>query len=107
LETNPRFATITRPGNPALLVRFRVDMAEDRGGMIEVLMPHTTLEPIRDLLLQMFMGENFGQDTVWEKHLGKELRNTAVTIEAVLGHKNVTLKDIMKLKVGDTMLFEV
>src|SRR5205085_1357335 len=56
LETNPRFATITRPGNPALLVKFRVDMVEDRGGMIEVLLPHTTLEPIRDLLLQMFMG---------------------------------------------------
>jgi flagellar motor switch protein FliM len=49
LETNPRFATITRPGNPALLVRFRVDMVESRGGIIEVLMPHTTLEPIRDL----------------------------------------------------------
>ncbi|MDE3038172.1 MAG: flagellar motor switch protein FliM, partial [Pseudomonadota bacterium] len=73
LETNPRFATITRPGNPALLVRLRIDMVEDRGGIIELLLPHTTLEPIRDLLLQMFMGENFGQDTVWEKHLGKEL----------------------------------
>ncbi len=106
LETNPRFATISRPGNPALLVRFRVDMVEDRGGMIEVLLPHTTLEPIRDLLLQMFMGENFGQDTVWEKHLGRELRNTAVTVEAVFNEKTVTLKDIMSLKVGSTMLLD-
>jgi len=106
LETNPRFATITRPGNPALLVRFRIDMVEDRGGIIEVLLPHTTLEPIRDLLLQMFMGENFGQDTVWEKHLGKELRNTAVTLEAVFDEKTVTLKDIMSLKVGSTMLLD-
>ncbi len=106
LETNPRFATITRPGNPALLVRFRIDMVEERGGIIELLLPHTTLEPIRDLLLQMFMGENFGQDTVWEKHLGKELRNTAVTIEAVFDEKTVTLKDIMSLKVGSTMLLD-
>jgi flagellar motor switch protein FliM len=106
LETNPRFATIARPANPALLVRFRIDMVEERGGMIEVLLPHTTIEPIRDLLLQMFMGENFGQDTVWEKHLGRELRNTAVTIEAVFNEKQVTLKDIMSLKVGSTMLLE-
>ncbi|MDX1974884.1 MAG: flagellar motor switch protein FliM [Rickettsiales bacterium] len=106
LETNPRFATITRPANPALLVRLRVDMAEDRGGMVEILMPHTTLEPIRDLLLQMFMGENFGQDTVWEKHLGKELRSTAVTIEAILDEKTATLKDIMALKVGSTLLLD-
>jgi len=106
LESNPRFATITRPGNPALLVRFRIDMVEDRGGMLEVLLPHTTLEPIRDLLLQMFMGENFGQDTVWEKHLGKELRSTIVEIEAVLDEKTVTLKDVMALKVGSTLLMD-
>lgn len=106
LETNPRFATIARPGNPAMLVKFRIDLIEDRGGVLEILLPHTTLEPIRDLLLQMFMGENFGQDTVWEKHLGKELRNTQVEVEAVLKEKTVTLKDIMSLKVGSTMLLD-
>ena len=46
METTPRFATITRPNNPALLVRLRVDM-EERGGTIEILLPHTTLEPVR------------------------------------------------------------
>ncbi|MEQ1789891.1 MAG: flagellar motor switch protein FliM [Rickettsiales bacterium] len=106
LESNPRFATITRPGNPALLVKFRVDMADDRGGMLEILLPHTTLEPIRDLLLQMFMGENFGKDTVWEKYLGKELRGTNIEIEAIFNEKLVTLKDIMSLKVGSTILLD-
>lgn len=106
LESNPRFATITRPGNPALLVKFRIDMADDRGGMLEILLPHTTLEPVRDLLLQMFMGENFGKDTVWEKYLGKELRGTNIEIEAIFDEKQVTLKDIMSLKVGSTMLLD-
>ena len=106
LETNPRFATITRPGNPALLVRLRVDMMEDRGGMVEILLPHTTLEPIRDLLLQMFMGENFGQDTVWEKHLGKELKNTEIELEAILPAKTMTLKDVMSFQVGKTVLLD-
>lgn len=106
LESNPRFVTITRPGNPVLLVRFRVDMLDDRGGIIEMLLPHATLEPIHDLLLQMFMGENFGQDTVWEKHLGKELRSTNVEIEAVFDSKMVTLGDIMRLEVGSTLLLD-
>lgn len=106
LESNPRFATITRPGNPALLVKFRVDMADDRGGMLEILLPHTTLEPVRDLLLQMFMGENFGKDTVWEKYLGKELRGTNIEIEAIFNEKMVTLRDVMSLKVGSTMLLD-
>lgn len=106
LETNPRFATISRPSNPALLIRFRIDMLEDRGGMIELLLPHATLEPIRDLLLQMFMGENFGQDTVWEKHMGKELRNASVTVETMLAEKTITLRDVMSFKVGSTLLLD-
>jgi len=106
LESNPRFATITRPGNPALLVKLKIDMAEGRSGILDILLPHPTLEPIRDLLLQMFMGENFGQDTVWEKYLGRELRNTAVTVEAIFQEKDITLKDVMGLKVGSTLLLD-
>jgi len=37
-------------------VRLRIDM-EDRGGNIELLLPYATIEPIRPVLLQMFMGE--------------------------------------------------
>ena len=57
LETNPRFAAISRPANAAILVRLRIDM-EDRGGNVELLLPYATIEPIREVLLQMFMGEN-------------------------------------------------
>lgn len=103
LENNPRFATITRPNNAALLVRLRVDM-EERGGNIEILFPHTTLEPIRDLLLQMFMGEKFGQDNVWEQHLGLEVRKTGIEVEAVLDEKDMLLGEIFDLKVGNTLL---
>lgn len=105
LETNPRFATITRPANAALLVRLRVDV-DERSGIIELLLPHATLEPIRDLLLQMFMGEKFGQDTVWEKHFGKELRHTDVDVEAILNEKEITLGDVMRFKVGSTILLD-
>jgi len=105
LETTPRFATITRPNNPALLVRMRVDM-EERGGTIEVLFPHTTLEPIRELLLQLFMGEKFGQDTQWEKHFGKEVRQTEVDLEVVLDEKEISLGDVLQFKVGNTLLLD-
>src|SRR6201992_1746089 len=60
METNPRFAAISRPANAAILVRLRIDM-EDRGGTIELLLPYATIEPIRAVLLQMFMGEKFGR----------------------------------------------
>src|SRR5262249_50434895 len=61
LETKPRLAAISRPANAAILVRLRIDM-EDRGGNVELLLPYATIEPIRSVLLQMFMGEKYGRD---------------------------------------------
>ena len=103
LETNPRFATIGRPANAAVLARLRIDM-EDRGGRLEVLLPYATLEPVREILLQGFLGEKFGRDSIWEAHLAGELWNTNVPIEAVLDTVELPLRDVLELKVGSRIL---
>lgn len=99
LETNPRFATIARPANAAIVAQMRVDM-EDRGGRIELLIPYATLEPVRELLLQMFMGEKFGRDSIWENHLTSELWQTEVPIEAVLDQVELPLSDVLNWTEG-------
>jgi flagellar motor switch protein FliM len=106
IEINPRFAAIARPANAAVLVKLRVDM-EDRGGRIELLLPYATLEPIRELLLQMFMGEKFGRDSIWEGHLATELWRTNVDIEAVLDELPMTLNAVMNFEIGQTLLLNV
>src|SRR3954449_13357636 len=102
METNPRFAAISRPANAAILVRLRIDM-EDRGGELELLLPYATIEPIRDVLLQMFMGEKFGRDPIWEGHLATEIGQAEIAVEAVLYEAKLPLRDLMSLKVGDTL----
>src|ERR1700758_2732838 len=102
LESNPRFAAITRSANAAILVRLRIDM-EDRGGTIELLLPYATIEPIREVLLQMFMGEKFGRDPIWEAHLATEIGQTEIAIEAVLYEAELPLRQLMALEVGDTL----
>jgi len=103
LETNPRFAAITKAQNAAILVRLRIDM-EDRGGRIELLVPYATIEPIRELLLQMFMGERFGHDAIWEGHLATELWSTTVRMDAVLDELKLPLRDVMNFHVGQTLI---
>jgi flagellar motor switch protein FliM len=103
LETNPRFAAIARPANAAILVKLRIDM-EDRGGRIELLLPYATLEPIRKMLLQQFMGEKFGRDNIWEGHLATELWTTQMEVRAVLDEQQLGLKQVLDLKVGDTLM---
>ncbi|CAN5356104.1 flagellar motor switch protein FliM [soil metagenome] len=102
LETNPRFAAISRPANAAILVRLHIDM-EDRGGNIELLLPYATIEPIRGVLMQMFMGEKLGRDPIWESHLATEIAQAQISVDAVLYEAEIPLKQLMLLKVGDTL----
>ena len=106
LETNPRFAAISRPANAAILVRLRIDM-EDRGGNVELLIPYATIEPIRNVLLQMFMGEKFGRDPIWEGHLATEIGKAQIAVDAVLYEAEIPLRQLMKLEVGDTLPLEM
>ena len=105
LETNPRFAAISRPANAAILIDLRIDM-DDRGGKIEILLPYATIEPIREQLLQMFMGEKFGRDPIWEGHLATEIFAADTNIDAVLHEMELPLREVMNLEVGQTIVFD-
>ncbi|WP_349292617.1 flagellar motor switch protein FliM [Sediminicoccus sp. KRV36] len=103
LEVNPRFATISRLGNGCVLTRLRIDM-EDRGGRLELLLPYATLEPVRELLLQQFMGEKFGRDSIWETHLAEQLRHTDIALDVVLDEQVMPLSSVIALKPGDRIM---
>ena len=106
LETNPRFATITRMSNAVIVARLRVDM-EDRGGKIDLMIPYATLEPIRDLLVQMFMGERFGRDTIWENHLMSQLWETDIEVKAIIKETTALLSDVSTWKKGSFLPLEI
>lgn len=99
LETNPRFATISRLSNAVIVAHLRIDM-EDRGGKIDLMIPYATLEPVRELLLQMFMGERFGRDSIWENHLMSQLWDTEIEIRAVLKETEIKLGEISTWEKG-------
>ena len=105
METNPRFAAISRPANAAILIELRIEM-DERGGKVEILLPYATIEPIREQLLQMYMGEKFGRDPIWEGHLATEIYAADVLIEAVMHEVALPLSRLMSMKPGDTVLFD-
>lgn len=58
------------------------------------MIPYATLEPVRELLLQMFMGERFGRDTIWENHLMSQLWETEVEVSALLSETTIKLGEM-------------
>ncbi len=57
------------------------------------------------MLLQMFMGEKFGRDSIWETHLAEELWMTEVDLEAVMDEQIMSLMDVFDLKIGSRIMF--
>lgn len=102
VETNPRFAAIAGPTNIAAVATFRVDM-EGRGGKFSILLPYATIEPVREKLLQRFMGQKVGRGNIWEEHMANELLKTEVPVDVVLGEKVLRLEDVRGLTVGQTI----
>lgn len=94
LEVNPHFATIVRPANASVLSSINVNM-NGRGGVVELLLPYESLEPGRDKLLQTFMGEQVGQDNIWESHLSSEVWEATVALDAVLDDVSLSLADVL------------
>lgn len=106
VEVNPSFAAISRVSNAVVVARFKIDM-EERGGQLELLFPYATLEPVRELLLQQFMGEKFGRDSIWESHLADELWNTEIEILVILDEQVMRLSEVMALAPGSQLILNV
>ena len=106
LEVIGRFATISRGSNAAALANLRVNM-DGRGGVMQILLPYATLEPVRELLLQQYMGETLGRDSIWETHLAEELRQTDIVLDAVLDEQIMDFATVLALRVGDTLPLNV
>lgn len=105
IETNPRFAAIAGPTNIAAVAVFRVDM-EGRGGRFSVALPHATMEPVREKLLQRFMGEKLGSGNIWQTHMAAELQKTEISLDVLLGMRDMALGDVNAFAVGQTILFD-
>jgi len=58
-------------------------------------------------LLQMFMGEKFGRDEIWEGHLATEIGQARIGVDAVLYEARLPLRRMMGLNVGDTLMLEI
>jgi flagellar motor switch protein FliM len=104
IETNPRFAAIARPSNIAAVATFRVDI-DGRGGQFSFVLPYATLEPVRDKLIQRFMGEKLGRENIWQVHMQEQMLHTEVEVEVILGTSELTLAQVKALTIGDTLPF--
>ncbi len=105
LESNPNFVTIARPGDAVIALKLRIEIDEQVKN-VELILPYKTIEPIKEQMQQVFLGDKFGSDQEWERMLSESIKGVNLSIEAVITNRISTIEEIAKLKIGDTFIMD-
>ena len=105
IDNNARFAMVARPEDVAIILELLVTM-EDRSGKIYVVLPYTTIDPIKNLLSQAYIGERGNKDPTWMAHMEKEISVTNVEVEVVLNSIMSDIEEVANLNVGKTIVLD-
>lgn len=105
-ESDPRLASIARPGETVLSALLRVSIG-DGAGLVALVFPLATLEPARTALSATFMGTKAGRDDPWANHFATEIWQSNVETETVLHETRLPLRQVLALSVGDTLMFDM
>lgn len=102
-EVNPQFVGIVPPTDVVIASTFDVEL-ENANGTITIVIPYSTIEPIKQKLSSGFQVESDQTDKkLWTTIIRDQLMETDMNIKVDLGETHITLNDLMNLKVGDVI----
>jgi len=104
-EVNPHFANIVSPTEVVVISTFHIEL-EGGGGDIHVTIPYSMLEPIRELLDAGTVSDRSDVDERWTTALEEDIKDASIEVKSVLADVDISLKDIVDMKVGDIIPFD-
>jgi len=105
-EMNPQFANIATPNELVVVSTFEVDFNEV-GGAINICLPYSMIQPIRELLFSAMQGDHLSADKNWNSLMARQIKSAEIELVAILGHAKLTVEDVMKIRIGDIIPLQV
>ena len=104
IETNSQLIQFIQPDESVAIVVIEVTLNELKGN-VNICLPATSLEEIFKVFDSKYIKVNRKVDPKEEKHRRESilgaLKDTPLTVSAVLGSSDVTLRDLLELQPGD------
>jgi flagellar motor switch protein FliM len=104
-EVNPQFATIIPPTDVCIVVRYEVEMDRLMGRMALVL-PYSTIEPIRSKLYASYQSDQLEVDAGWIARMKKRLYEVPVEILVEFGRTHLKGAELLNMEVGDVIMLD-
>lgn len=99
-EVNPQFVGVVPPSDVIISTTFEVEL-ENASGTIALVIPYSTIEPIKNKLNASFQTESDRVDKEWTAKMEEHLRNAEANMLVNLGAGQITVGDLVNLNVGD------
>jgi flagellar motor switch protein FliM len=99
-EINPQFVGVVPPSDVIIATTLEVEF-ESASGTIMIVVPYSTIEPIKQKLSSSFQTDNEMADSIWTQAMNEHVKNTSATIVVRLGEAEMTLGDLLTLELGD------
>jgi flagellar motor switch protein FliM len=101
-EINPQFVGVVPPSDVIITTTFEVEF-ESASGTIMVVIPYSTIEPIKQKLSSSFQADNDVVDTLWTRSMQGHVQDAEATAIVKLGETDMTIGDLIGLQVGDVI----
>jgi len=101
-EANPAMATCISPGEVVIVSSFDVSLS-DGEGKLQIAIPYSMLEPVRETLDAGAQSETEEKDERWARSLERDLMFAKVPINSKVVEHTLTLRDILNFKPGDVI----
>ncbi|SFC75662.1 flagellar motor switch protein FliM [Polaromonas sp. OV174] len=104
-EMHARLANIVSPNEVVINTTFQIEFGPI-GGALNVCIPYSMIEPIRDLLSNPLQDE-IAVDKRWVKQLAKQVQSADVELRAQFLTVQSSIGQLLKLQVGDVLPVEI
>lgn len=99
-EINPQFVGVVPPSDVIIATTLEVEF-DSAAGTIMVVVPYSTIEPIKQKLSSSYQTDNEMADTIWTKAVRQHLDSVDANLSVKLGEAEMTVGDLMTLQIGD------
>ncbi len=99
-EINPQFVGVVPPSDVIIATTLEVEF-ESASGTIMIVVPYSTIEPIKQKLSSSFQTDNDMADSIWTQAMNEHIKQAFATLTVKLGETEMTVGDLITLEKGD------